>query len=81
MASLTHYDLSACGGPARITVEELTGHVVTAKRKVKSSARGWSKLTQIELIALAWFADLFLEDDEAAAPIPAQPELTAISNV
>ncbi|MCT4608632.1 MAG: hypothetical protein N4A70_05445 [Pelagimonas sp.] len=81
MTGLTQYDLSACGGPDRITVSELTAHVVTAKCKVKSSARGWSSLSQVELIALAWFADLFLEDGEAAAPIPAQPEPAVISNV
>jgi len=75
------YDLSASGGPERITLDELTRLAVRAKSKVKASARGWSMLSQIEVLALAWFADLFLEDGELAPPPPAKPEPAVISNV
>ncbi|MGD9918998.1 MAG: hypothetical protein AB7U46_13350, partial [Paenirhodobacter sp.] len=44
------------------TAAELTELAATAKAKVKASARGWSMLSQREIIALAWLADLFLED-------------------
>lgn len=75
------YDLSASGGPEQITIDELTRLAVRAKSKVKASARGWSMLSQIEVLALAWFADLFLEDGELAPSPPAKPEPAVISNV
>ncbi len=75
------YDLSASGGPERITIDELARLAVRAKSKVKASARGWSMLSQIEVLALAWFADLFLKDGELAPSPPAKPEPAVISNV
>lgn len=75
------YDLSASGGPERITAEALTRHAVRAKTKVKTQAKGWSILSQIEVLALAWLADLFLEDGELAPSPPAKPEPAVISNV
>lgn len=74
------YDLSAAGGPKRITAQELTDHVVRAKTKVKDQARGWSMLSQIEVIALAWFADLLIEDGQLIEA-PAKPEPEVISHV
>ncbi len=75
------YDLSPIGGPKQITAEVLTQTAARAKNKVKASARGWSLLSQIEIIALAWAVDLFLEDGELAPPSPAKPEPAVISNV
>lgn len=75
------YDLSASGGPESITAEELTRMAVRAKSKVKATARGWSMLSQHEVLALAWFADLLLEDGELVTPPPAKPEPAVISNV
>ena len=63
-----------------MTVEERTRMAATAKAKVKASARGWSMLSQQEIIALAWFADLFLEDGALAPPPSAKPEPAVISN-
>ncbi|KMW60762.1 hypothetical protein AIOL_000927 [Candidatus Rhodobacter oscarellae] len=80
LSSIT-YDLSASGGPKRITAEELTRLAVRAKSKVKATARGWSMLSQHEVLALAWFADLLLEDGELVTPPPAKPEPAVISNV
>lgn len=76
-----YMDLSASGGPARITVEQLTRYAVRAKTKVKRTSRGWSMLSKIEVLALAWFADLFLDDGEVAAPPDPQPQPEPISNV
>lgn len=73
------YDLSASGGPHCISAEALTEQAARAKTKVKSAARGWSQLSQIELLALAWFADLWLEDAALAAPAPAKPAPQLIS--
>lgn len=75
------YNFSSIGGPERITAEELTRMAASAKNKVKASSRGWSLLSQVEIIALAWAVDLFLEDGELAPPPPATPEPTVISNV
>jgi len=75
------YDLSASGGPSHITVDELTRITVRAKSKVKAAKNGWSMLSKIEVLALVWFADLFLEDGELAPPPPAKPEPAVISNV
>ncbi len=52
-----------------------------AKARVKASPRGWSLLSQVEIIALTWAVDLFLEDGEMPPPPPAHPEPTVISHV
>lgn len=75
------YDLSASGGPERITSEELTHIAAQAKSKVKASARGWSVLSQIEVLALVWLADLFLADVELAGKGQTAPEPKVISNI
>ncbi len=80
LSSIT-YDLSASGGPERITFEELTRLAVRAKSKVKASKGGWSTVSQAEVLALAWFADLFLEDGAPPAPAPVNPKPEVISNV
>jgi len=81
MSDPVTYDLSASGGPKEITVEELTRLVVKAKTKVKDHRNGWSVLSQIEIIALAWFADLYLLDGERTAPAAGKPAPPVISNV
>lgn len=70
------YDLSPLGGPARISAAELTRLAAEAKTKVQAGPHGWEKLTAAEIIALAWFADLFLKNTTpdpkpTAAPKPA----------
>jgi len=75
------YDLSASGGPASITAEELTQLAAEAKAKVKAKRMGWSMLSHLEVLALAWFADLFLEDGQLPDPAPPQPEPTVISQL
>lgn len=75
------YDLSASGGPKYITTDDLTRLVVRAKTKVKATARGWSMLSQHEVLALAWMADLLLIDGEQMPPPPAKPAPAVISNV
>ncbi len=57
--------------PSSIT--ERTRLAAQAKARVKACARGWSMLSAIEVLALAWFADLFLEDGALPAPAPANP--------
>ncbi len=81
MSNTITYDLSPFGGPERITAPELTCLAARAKARVKASPRGWSLLSQVEIIALAWAVDLFLEDGELPPPPPAQPEPTVISHV
>lgn len=63
------------------TVTELTKLAATAKAKVKASARGWSMLSQREIIALAWLADLILEDGALPEPRPASPPPNVISEL
>ncbi len=63
------------------SIAERTRLAARAKAKVKDSARGWSMLSAIEVLALAWFADLFLEDGALPEPAPAKPEPEVISNV
>ena len=75
------YDLSPIGGPEYITAAELTRLAARAKTRVKASPRGWSLLSQVEIIALAWAVDLFLEDGALAPSPPAKPEPTVISHV
>ncbi len=66
-------------------VDPITGKTVLvaarAKTKVKASARGWSLVTQEEILALAWIADVFLEDTALPEPTPGRPEPAVISNV
>lgn len=64
------YDLSGMGGPVSITVHELTALAASGKRKVKSGRSGWVRVTPNETIAMAWFADLFLEDERHPDPEP-----------
>ena len=47
----------------------------SAKTKVKATARGWSMVTAEEIVALAFIADVFLED----AAQPATPSLASRS--
>lgn len=77
---MAYYDLSASGGPARISAVELAHVAARAKTRVKASARGWSMLSQIDIIALAFFADLALVDVITPAA-PAQPRPPLISEV
>jgi hypothetical protein len=68
-----------CGGG-----KTLARHVVLAARakvKVKASARGWSMLSKDEIIALAFIADVFLEDGALPNPAPAKSAPAVISNV
>lgn len=51
-----------------------------AKTKVKATARGWSLLSREEIEALAFIADLMLEDAGLPAA-PAQPQPTVISEL
>lgn len=81
MSAPIAYDLSASGGPECITAEELTRMAVQAKTKVKASARGWSMLSQHEVLALAWVADQFLTDSEQLLPPQAHPAPAVISHV
>lgn len=69
------------GQSINCTVAELTELAATAKAKVKASARGWSMLSQREIIALAWLADLFLEDGALPVPPPAAPPPNVISEL
>lgn len=72
----------ASKGPSiNCTVAELTELAATAKAKVKASARGWSMLSQREIIALAWLADLILEDGALPVPAPASPPPNVISEL
>ena len=68
-------------GGMSFTVAELTRFAARAKAKVKASARGWSMLSQEEILALAWFADQFLEDAEPVQSAPARPAPPVISHV
>lgn len=63
------FDLSALGGPAAIDAAGLTAMAARAKTKVQASRHGWERLTPAEIVALAWFADLWLED----ATLPPHP--------
>lgn len=72
----------ACKGTSiNGTVAELTELAATAKAKVKASARGWSMLSQREIIALAWLADLFLEDGALPEAAPSSPPPNVISEL
>lgn len=69
-------------GPGEeFTARDLTRLAVRAKSKVKATARGWSMLSRIEVLALARFADLFLEDGEPAPPPQVKTESAVISKV
>lgn len=63
------------------SAEELTALAAKAKARVRASASGWSLLSKHEILALAWFADLFLEDGALPAPAPAKPAPDVISNL
>lgn len=52
-----------------------------AKAKVKASARGWSMVTAEEIVALAFIADVFLEDAALPAPPPPAPAPNVISQL
>jgi hypothetical protein len=54
-------------------VARLVELAARAKAKVKASARGWSMVTAEEIVALAFIADVFLEDAALVAPSPARP--------
>ena len=68
------FDLSASGGPEAVDVAEMVKLAAMAKAKVKRFARGWSQLSQLEILALVWFADLYLEDGALPALPPAISE-------
>ena len=64
-----------------MTIPQMVGYAACAKAKVKATARGWTMLSQREIISLAFFADCFLEDGDLAEPAPAKPEPRVISHV
>lgn len=52
-----------------------------AKSKVKATARDWTVLSKEEIIALAFIADVFLEDGALPNPAPAKPTPAVFSNL
>jgi hypothetical protein len=64
------------------SIADMTVLAASAKTKVKSSARGWSMVTADEIIALAFIADLFLDDTgdaviaDARAPAAEPPVIS-----
>lgn len=68
-------------GGQGFTPDELTAIAARAKAKVKATARGWSMLSQVEILALAWIADQFLEDGALDAPTRAKPQPPVISKL
>jgi hypothetical protein len=62
MTDPIYLDWSASGGPDRITVADATQLAAKAKTKVKDSRIGWSKVSHLEILALAWMADRWLKD-------------------
>lgn len=62
-------------------IETYVRRAARAKTKVKATARGWSLLSREEIIALAFIADVFLEDGILPAPPPAKPAPAVISNI
>lgn len=62
-------------------IETYVRRAARAKAKVKATARGWTMLSKDEIIALAFIADVFLEDGDLPTPPPARPEPAVISNV
>lgn len=77
------FALGRSGGPKTASFDELIALAASAKTKVKAGPIGWSRVTQHEIVALAWFADLFLADAKRDAPAPtrARPAPPVISNV
>ena len=75
------FDLSAAGIPRPVPIDELTRLAASAKSKVKANPRGWSLVTQEEIVALAWFADLFLENVDADPFGDAKPAPVVISDI
>ena len=69
------------GQSSNCTVAEMTELTATAKAKVKASTRGWSMLSQREIIALAWLADMILEDGALPVPAPASTPPNVISEL
>jgi hypothetical protein len=58
-------------------IARMTALAASAKAKVKATARGWSMVTAEEIIALAFIADVFLED----AALPEAPAGRAAPDV
>lgn len=54
-------------------IVRMTALAAQAKAKVKATARGWSMVTAEEIVALAFIADVFLEDAASPAPQPVRP--------
>lgn len=77
------YDLTPLGGPSRISAAELTRLAAEAKTEVQTGPRGWERLSPDKIIALAWFADRFLQNaapERAPAAAPKSVPV-AISNL
>lgn len=53
----------------------------SAKTKVKATARGWSMVTAEEIVALAFIADVFLEDAALPDALPPAQEPDVISRL
>lgn len=68
-------------GEGMSDIETHVRRAARAKAKVKATARGWSMLSKDEIIALAFIADVFLEDGALPNPAPAKPAPAVISNV
>ena len=65
----------------QMTIPEMVAHAARAKARGKATARGWSMLSQQEIISLIFIADCFLEDGELPDPAPAKPEPPVISHL
>lgn len=74
-------NLALDGKTSAYSVGDLTEIAATAKSKVKRSARGWSMLSQIEILALAWLADLLLVDADLTNNSQPKAAPAVISNL
>ena len=62
-------------------IAQMIALAAQAKAKVKACARGWSMVSADEIVALAFVADVFLEDGALPDPPPAKPEPRVISEL
>ena len=61
-----------------LEIQKMVALAVRAKVKINTVKRGWSLISQEEIIALAFIADLFLEDYQ---PVKIQVAQTSSPNV
>lgn len=54
-------------------ISVMVERVVRAKTKIKDDVNGWSLVSAEEIVALAWFADLFLVDAGDGAAVTPPP--------